>query len=424
MTMMLCILVIGLPTGSVMAKTTVRIAHRWGVDSHFAWGFDAAARGFEKRNSEIEVEIPYGYNDDKYIIEILGGTPPDIVLVYPPALVSWGVRGLLQPLDEFARRSNVTSSDFVPAAWPQHVWAGKLYAMPLQVDPNFALIWNKQLFAEGGLMPEQGPETLTDFEAYFKKLTRVDADGRMSQIGMVPWDVYGGANTVFTWGWIYGGSFYDYESNQVTAHDGPIVEALTYLRSFYERYNPELPILSEGLPPNRGRFAAGRDAMRFSVTGELFEYLERFPDLDIGIGKMFYQPESGVHNPAWLGGWSLGMPPGVRDPQVAWELMSYLTADREGTACFAEASGWMPFYVKSPVYQSKFARDPYWRVYMDIALTAESYRPAMPVIESYYNELDKAFPLMMSGEMQPRDALQQVSERVQLELDKVLQGKD
>lgn len=81
---------------------------------------------------------------------------------------------------------------------------GKVYAVTVQVDPNFPLVW------EGGMT---------------------------THLGAVPWDVYGGANTIFTWGWTFGGEFYDEENWKVTAAHLGNTEALEWIRGYYERYS-------------------------------------------------------------------------------------------------------------------------------------------------------------------------------------------
>ena len=56
-------------------------------------------------------------------------------------------------------------------------------------------------------------------------LTRFEGD-RLVRIGLVPWGVYGRANSLFTWGWAFGGEFYDAAQGRVTATDPDVVRAL------------------------------------------------------------------------------------------------------------------------------------------------------------------------------------------------------
>ena len=88
----------------------------------------------------------------------------------------------------------------MPAAWDQNVWNGTLYALPIQIDPNFGLVWNKTLFAEVGL-DRVPPQTVQEFDEYFRILTKIGPDGIATSIGMVNWSAAGGHhNTIYTVG--------------------------------------------------------------------------------------------------------------------------------------------------------------------------------------------------------------------------------
>lgn len=291
--------------------------------------------------------------------------------------------------------------------------------MPVIVDPNFALIWNKEVLENAGINAEEGPATLAEYESYHKKLTRY-SDTQLQQIGMIPWDIYEEANTMYTWGWVFGGSFYDPVTQEVTAHHPQNVKALEWLRDYHSRYARDLGALDSGLPSGRNRFTAGREAMRFSVTGELFDYLRAIPDISIGVGKMPYLPESDVTDPAWVGGHCVTIPTGVRDPHAAWDFLRFISADPDGTAAFAEGSGWFPGYLRTPIFRDKFAKDPYLNGYMEILLGATNQRPVIPVQNEYWNQLAVALQAVFSGTNQPQTALETVSLRVADELGRVL----
>jgi multiple sugar transport system substrate-binding protein len=201
------------------------------------------------------------------------------------------------------------------------------------------------------------------------------------------------------------------------------VRALTWLRDYYQRFSPSLAELNSGLPSGRNRFTAGREAMRFSVTGELFDYLTAAPDVSIGLGKMPYDPASGVTDPAWVGGHTLAIPKAAKNPDAGWEFLRFVTADPEGSTAWAQGSGWFPGYLRSPVFREKFARDPYLGPYMQILLGATNQRPVMPVQKRYWEELDSALNDVFALAIQPLEALQRVSQRVQDELATVMSGE-
>lgn len=282
--------------------------------------------------------------------------------------------------------------------------------MTLHVDPNFPLVWNKQMFAVAGLDAERGPETLAEYEEYFRKLTRTDGD-RLVQFGHRLWDVYGGANTIYTWGWIFGGEFYDPESRRVTAADPRNVEALEFIRDYYERYQAYLtPEIT---------FPTGMEAMRFATAAAVQQWRERYPEIEMGASFMPYREGSGSPNPSWIGGHAIGILPDAPNPDLGWEFIRFITATEEGTLAFAQASGAIPAYLPSPAHQA-FLADPITTVYLEIAQRARYVRPAIPVIADYGVHLDEAFHSVLNGLQQPADALAFVQRQIQMQLDEIL----
>ncbi|HHT25893.1 MAG TPA: extracellular solute-binding protein [Firmicutes bacterium] len=411
-TLAVVVMLAGLAAGS-----TVRIAERWGDSptNGCVLGLLPAIKGFEEKYPDIHVEIVYGVTEDKAKLSIAAGEQPDIYVVWPA--VSWGADGLLQPLDKYIEQSGVKRDTFVPAAWDQNLWDGKIWALPMKIDPNFALAWNRAKFAEVGLPPTKGPTTVKEFDLYFNRLTMYNSDGSPRQIGIVPWTVYGNANTIFTWGWIFGGDFYDIATGRVTAHHERNVKALEYLKDYWTRYNDMYMSLGQGLPSGQNRFLAGRQAMSFYVTGDYFLHKQRFRDFEFGFGPMPIDPESGVTNPAWIGGWSVGILTGAKNPDDAWKFIHYITADPEGASLFSQGSGWITANIKAPAFRN-LGRDADWKVWTDIAITTERYRPAIPALSFYNTQLEKLLGPALNGSVTPRAGLEEVSRLVELEMQK------
>lgn len=395
---------------------TVRIAHKWDNGNAIHKGFEAAAKGFEAKNPGIKVVIEQAITVDKAKVAMAAGDPPDVYVVWPA--VSWGADGFVQPLDNYIKQAGISQSDFVPAAWTQNVWDRKTWGMALQIDPNFAMVWHRNKYAEAGLNPDQAPATVKVLDSYIKRLTMLSTDGKPLQLGMMPWlacGSCGNANEIYTWGWIFGGDFYDAQNNKATAHDDKNVQALEYLKDYWFRYNDMYIGLGSGLPTGRDRFTSGREVSRFMVTGDLFKAMKTFPDLDLGLGKMPVNTESGVDNPAWIGGWSLGLLTGSKNPDEAWKLIQYLTADPEGVSLFAEASGYMPAMIRAPGFR-KLGADPQWKPWVDIAITTARFRPAIPVLEFYTQQLNTVYPKLLNGSVTVRAGLEEVSRLVELEM--------
>lgn len=407
---------------SASSAVTITIGHTWDTNHYMHKGLEAAARAFAKKAPGIALEIRPGINEDKFIVQAIGGAPPDIQFVDGPMVSSFAVQGLIQPLSPHVEASGVMEKDFIPPAWRQGVWEGQVWALPVQVAPNFGLVWNQDLFRLAGLDASSGPETVADFEAYHKKLTRYDGDKPVT-IGNVPWDVYGAPNTMYTWGWIFGGEFYNEGTRQITAHHDRNAAALEWLRDYHRRFLSTAAALGQGLPSGRNRFSAGREAMVFATTGAVQNYVRVAPDLNLGLGKVPYDEANSNHNPTWVGGFTLALASGSKHPKEAWQFLHFLTADPEGTAVFGEASGSFPGYLRTPVFRQVFAKDRFLSVYMDIVLNATKQRPVIPVQKSYFAQLTQALADVFAGKSQPRDALRMASARVQDELTQVLSAK-
>jgi len=405
-----------------MAATKLTVGVVWGPGTTSTAGFEPVAQAFMERFPDVEVEIVWetGLSDQvtdaptaKLLTMLAGGVPPDVVMVGGQSVPQYAVEGFLEPIDAYVQRDGINPRDFVPAAWTQTLWGGQQYAMTILVDPNFALVWKKDAFNEAGLDADRGPRTMTEWEEYFRRLTRTNNEGVITQIGQRPWDVYGNANTIFTWGWIFGGDFYDYESRKVTAAHPRVVEALEFIRDYYVQYNPLLGSVS---------FPTTGEAMRFAVTSNLLEWVKLYPDIPLGAGLGPYKEGSGSENPAWIGGWAMGIMKDSPNKDLAWEFLKFISATEEGTYVFAKPSGWIPAYLRSPIME-EYLENPYLAVYLQIAQTARFVRPAMPVISRYMLELDLAISQVLNGFQQPIDALRFVEELIQREHDEVLAGK-
>lgn len=414
------VLIAAMVSSPVTAQKTLQVGVVWGEDSQEWQGFLAAGEAFERLHPGVKVEfLPVtgwlGSNTQqtaRLMTLVAGGVSPDVTLVDGMMVPQYAHAGLLMPLDKYIAAAGIDEREFVPATWRQAEWLGKQYAMTLHVDPNFPLVWNKSMFAEAGLNADQGPQTLGEYEEYFRKLTRFDGNENLAQFGHRLWDVYGGANTIYTWGWIFGGDFYDVEEMRITAADPRNVEALEFVRDYYERYQPYMTADIE--------FPNGLEAMRFATAGAVQLWRERYPDFDLGASFMPYHEQSGSPNPAWIGGHAIGILPDAPDPDLAWEFIQFITATDTGTEAFASASGTIPAYLRSPAHQA-FLQDPITTVYLEIAQQARHVRPAVPVIADYGVLLDEAFSSVLNGLQQPVDALNYVQEQIQMKLDEVLQ---
>lgn len=378
----------------------------------------SGAARFLEQHPDVEL-VFQGKGPDDLVVLIVAGAPPDIIGLATGALPSWAIRGLVQPLSHYVARDNVKSSDFVPAAWHDVTYQGKVWGLPLIVDPVYGLMRDKELFARAGLDPENPPVTIEDLDVMFPRLNRYGSDGSLEQAAMVHWPASGDGNALYTWGFAFGGEFVDYSTGKITAHHPKNVEALEWLLNYHSRYDAAYTELASRLGSELDLFRRGHLAMHPGLPASAMEVTAARLDFDMGVsGPIRYSAAD--PSPAWLGGWAIAIPAGVSDPELAWEFMRTIAATREGTAAFSAAQSWFTAYIPSPAWR-EFLRDPILRPFVDIALNAQNTRARIPANQYYGQQIVEAMVDLYERRLfSPQEALERVSRRVEDEMTKML----
>jgi multiple sugar transport system substrate-binding protein len=143
---------------------------------------------FAAENPRFTVNVPSNVNVEKLIASVVAGTPPDAATIRGSGQ-ALAIRSAIQPLDDrIAKARLFKKSDYVEAQWEQYAWKGKLYAVPsMENGARGALVYNKRLFAEAGLNPDQPPKTVDELLKAHERLTKEEG-GQLKQLGFDPWD--------------------------------------------------------------------------------------------------------------------------------------------------------------------------------------------------------------------------------------------
>ncbi|MEZ4623007.1 MAG: ABC transporter substrate-binding protein [Caldilineaceae bacterium] len=178
----------------------------------------------------IKVQVNAPVETDKVIAALAGNDPPDILVTGGPDNVgTWAREDLVAPLDDLISSSGIDMADIYAAPLSQCQYQGKYFCLPWGTD-TYALFWNKDLFEEAGLDPEQPPQTMEELVEMAKQLTIIADDGSLTQIGFVPdfsWshlDLY----TAMMGGW-----WYNEDGTEITFTSDAVVNALKWEQQFY-----------------------------------------------------------------------------------------------------------------------------------------------------------------------------------------------
>jgi len=404
-------------------RTLLSVWHPWGGAA--TPRIERVLQEFERRHPRIRLRVVFTPNDlsnnQKFFTSVAAGRPPDVIFVDGPQVAEWAEQGAIQPLDEYMARSGVREADFFPPCWRQNHYRSHTWALTFCADPNFAFAWNKRDFRAAGLDPERPPRNIEELDRVADALTRVEG-GKITRIGLIPWAQYGGANSIFTWGWAFGGDFYDYQQRRITADHPRVVAALEWMVRYAQKYDvTRITSLQQGFGTAQlDPFYVGQMSLRcLHISG--VEDISRYaPDLEYGL-TFIPAPPDGEARSSWVGGWCVALPAGSSRPEEAWELVRWLCADAQGTEVVGREMGLMPGYRRSPAFAA-LRRAPGFDQFYRILLETRHQRPVMPVQAYYMGALQRAVDAAIYGKKSPRSALADATAETQAELDVVLKG--
>jgi multiple sugar transport system substrate-binding protein len=398
----------------------VKIIQFWhGWTGEYADTLARVVAEFNRQHPRIRVQplfMPTGAGENmKFFTAVAGEVPPDVIVVDGTQVASWGNMGVLRPLDDFLAEAGITKKDYFEPAWNQCVWDRTTYALSAAVDPNFALIWNKHHFRQAGLDPEKPPATIKELEEYTMKLTQWSDDGQIDRLGFLPTYAPHGSIAVLTWGWAFGGEFYNPETEEFTCTDPRIVEAMDWIIHLQDRFGGQEKILNfeQGFGFGAQTPFNQRDLSMCIAYVPLVQDTVKFaPDLEFGIGPM-PKKEGVALGSEWVGGWTMAIPKSKRgNDKEAFELIRWMCASDEGTRFVASTMKLLPAYRNSPFFKEDIHEDPVLVAFHEILKCAERTRPITPANAQYMNELLRALGQSRNKKWPPAEALQRARDRI------------
>lgn len=403
--------------------TTLNVWYPYGGTSLPLWlkVFNA----FNGVNPSIKITPTFAANDlstnQKLFAAVAAGVPPDVTWVDGPEVSGWGFRGILQPLDKYFAQDNLQAKDFWPPTWKEIQYNSHIYGIPVTADPNFGFFWNKVLFNKMGI--KSAPTTFSDFSRLVNEMTLVK-NGRVVQIGLLPWGVYGYANSMVTWGWMFGGNFYDDSKSKVTANDPPIVAALEWMVSYAKKFGITnfasflAPFMSNGSAQLGMVFGLGKMAMSPMGPWEIPVIKQMNPHLSYGITTL---PKYGNLAPSsWVGGWCAGIPKGAKNPDASWQFLKWLCATDQGTNMLGQTVIDFPGYKASSYFDHM---DPSLKPFYPILESTLHQRPVTPAEDYYMGQLTTQVGYALYGQKTAKQALNDCTTIVQAYINKEILKK-
>jgi multiple sugar transport system substrate-binding protein len=407
---LLLLLLLGLRTPLYAAGTTLSVWYSGtGLNKDI---FLFLVDKYNKTQSDVYVDaVSMDYN--KMIVSIVGGMSPDLGQVAGEGVIDLAKRGLLQPLPQFVQEHKAMS-DIAPVKIQEATYAGKLYSLPVYpIDINGSLVWNKEHFRIAGIDANSPPLTIKDLETYARKLTQMNAEGSMTQAGFIPWNAVG--SKLFTWGWRFGGDFYDYATGKVTATDPKNVEALTWLADYGNRYGVAA---INAFNARYGKYYAadsalfqGAESMQVLYSNTPGHAQVFVPELELGHGYL-PAPEGQDLPFGWLGGWQMGIPLGAAHPEEAARFLMWMMEPAQQQEWQKQGGFFLPRISANSL--SLLPKESHF--YVDMLMNSRYYRPTISPVNTYNNQLLAGLLDIFAGKTTPIEVLSNIERNIQGQL--------
>jgi ABC-type glycerol-3-phosphate transport system substrate-binding protein len=341
-----------------------------------------------------------------------------------PTTVSFAAKQLIRNLDAYVQSSKVNPADFFSIAWQLGEANGHRYSVQIEVDPNFPLVYNKALLQSFGI--GKPPETISALDDVNQKLFKKNGD-TITRLGIYPpWRTSGSLNALLTYFVLFGGDYVAANDPTKLAMTQPgNVAALTWIKKYADQFGGYDAI--EKFAATWGKqswidgMANGYLALEPMVTPNYTQLVaaakggEFAGSFSLGVMPV---ADGVAPNPTWLSGWAMGMSTGTKRPDDAWNVIQWMGATSEGTATWAEISGFLPGFQKS-AYYTKHADDPVLKLYLTLL---QGSRHRYPTMLGWADIPGKAFDTLMldvvQGKTDIATALQQFQTVAQAVLDK------
>lgn len=378
---------------------------------------------FNSENSDVQAELVQVIGDETDTTQLMtavrGGSGPDVYMLDRFIVAQRASEGVLQDLSEFIGGEDY-SEIHIPFAWAEANFQGTPFALPFDTDAR-ALFYNIGMLQDAGIDPAEldvanGPITWDRLAEIANQLNETDADGNFSRMGFAP---YTQQAWHYTYGFAFGGTFFDEEACEVTPDDDGVVAGHQWLYDYVAALDPQKVNAFAGpqaatvtVPEEQQQFVTQQVA--FVITGDWYLNVlpEYAPDIEFGL-TVIPVPEEGGESATWAGGWSGVIPQGARNPEGAWRFLQYFSGE-PGQTVYTTETAHLPT-IRTLLEDTSLFDEQHLFFAQELLPTAKN-RPPLPVGARYWDELTSAWERIYLNQEEPAAALATVKERVQPDL--------
>ncbi len=316
--------------GASAQQSTITLIGPFGT-----WGAELqqALKNFsDKHNVNAELLVTTSWDETMAQVATMtaAGVAPDLLYGSATPLHFYALNNLSQPIDVWVQR-DIDSERFPASVLDSMRLGGSLYGLPTALSPSHTY-FNVDLFAQAGLdaLPVDWRSDEFDWDDFIeitRRLTRdLNGDGSPDQFAAQTFGRGGGWNRLGMWGL----NLFDPE---MTEFYGDRTEVVNVMEEF--------ATLQRDLGVIGGNFMNGTAAMNLAHANVLNNLVQEQQSSSLFNWSAGVLPK-GTERVTYTAFHGIGLSKGSRNPEIAWELLKYLTYDPEGSVLFTRAENRIP----------------------------------------------------------------------------------
>ncbi len=386
--------------------------------SFMAWGdpaeltaWSSLVESFRTAQPGIDVELIQVADQSDYRqrlgADLAAGTPADVVLVNYRRMAGFAWRGLLLPLADRLRASEMMDEGaFWPGLLDAYRWRGTLQCIPQNIA-SLVVYYNRDLLRAAGIADPADDWTWDDLLAMAKALTAdTDGDGRTDHFGL---GVEPSLMRVAPFVWQHGGEVVNdpLRPNRLGLEGSLAREAVEWFVALQTVHHVVPDAVEEAAEPSEDRFLRGTTALFLNSRRGVPTYRAAAGfDWDVAPLPRDATAANVLHSDGFC------IPAATRDADAAWAFVEHATTP-EAQAVVAGTGRTVPSL--RAVAESDAFLDPSLaparsRVWLDAIPTIRTF-PILPgwvdIEELADEEIERAF----YGQVSVEEAIRQAAER-------------
>jgi len=402
-------------------KTEITFWMGWAGDE--AKVMQALVDEYNAANPDVFVKmVSIAGSYEKLKIAFAGRDTPDVcATVWAPEVADYAIRGALAPLDGFLAESGMTKDFYPKGLWDIFEYDGRVYALSMGISTNF-VAYNKQVFREAGLDPENPPRTTEEFEAAVEATTRYrdgDPAKGLERMG------FSFADNLFFLAIPFGVNYWDAEKQEVLPNPERLVACLEWMKHNVDKTGlQQQRAFSSGfgnmLSPNNP-FITGKIAMQ-RVGDWYASILRQYAPTDFEWGWMpLPVPPGGRENATYVDGSFFVIPEACRNKPEAWAFLRYICAPeqvRRFRINLDTANNPPPLRA---MYGFEEYDTPFWKFTISLAESPNLLAPPeMPMFQTMADQMSRLEEQVLSGQRPAKEAVMEFKAILQRDVDRVL----